>query len=130
LIGNYLNNSYLDNMTSASVVRWIARIVGIVVLAFLLFFVLADLLNKDSGDSPLPLQDKVAFIFFPLSTIVGLGLAWRWEGLGGLITIAGLIGLLTIRPDLFSSPLLMAIIAIPGLLFLLYWFLSRREATG
>jgi len=112
-------------MASTRVVRWTARIVSIIVLVFVLFFVIADLLDNYSVEDPLPLLDKVAFIFFPLSTIVGLCMAWRWEGLGGLIIIAGLIGLLTIRPDLLSSPLLLALIAIPGMLFLLYWYLAR-----
>ena len=71
--------------------------------------------------------------------VLGLAIAWRWEKLGGAINLVFLLGvivlLLITRPltDDFSRfviPYLMTIvIAIPGILFLVYWRRSRETPT-
>lgn len=111
------------------IVRWIARIWGSLSLAFLLFFVGAHLIGTLTGESePIgkfnSISEMISFAFFPVSIIIGLGVAWKWEGLGGLITIAGIIGLKIIRSDLIFDPIIDGLAA-PGLFYILYWFLSR-----
>jgi hypothetical protein len=71
--------------------------------------------------------------------VLGLGIAWRWEGIGGVIALvfqlSVFITLLIQRPikdDFYRSliPYLMSVvIAIPGILFILYWWRSRRNPT-
>jgi len=68
--------------------------------------------------------------------VLGLAIAWRWERLGGAINLVFLLAvivlLLITRPltDDFSRaviPYLMTIVvAIPGILFLVYWRRSRK----
>ncbi len=68
--------------------------------------------------------------------VLGLGIAWRWERLGGAINLvfqlAVILLLLITRPithDFLRSavPYLMSIvIAIPGILFLVYWWRTRK----
>ena len=68
--------------------------------------------------------------------VLGLGIAWRWEKLGGAITlffqITVILLLLITRPitqDFSRSafPYFMSmVLAIPGILFLVYWWRSRR----
>ena len=73
---------------------------------------------------------------FAILSVVGLGLAWRWEGVGGAIAVvfnlAGLPVLLIHWPLAHDFPrYLMApygvwmMIAIPGVLFLISWWRSR-----
>jgi hypothetical protein len=72
-------------------------------------------------------------------SVLGLGIAWRWEGLGGAIALvfqlSALLLLLIQRPitdDFYRSaiPYLMSmVITIPGILFLVYWWRSRRKST-
>ena len=113
----------------AIIIRWIARILSALFVVFILFFLLADLFGKEeTGGGVLSAKDGITFFFFPISTIVGLVIAWNWERMGGLITVLGLIGLVTIRPDLLSSFFLIGIVAIPGLLFILYWYLAREPS--
>ena len=114
---------------TATIILWIARIWGSLSLAFLLFMVGASVIgtytgggNPDGGFKST--SEMVSFLFFPLSVILGLGIAWKWEGLGGLITIGGIIGFHIIRPDLIFDFWIDGL-AIPGLLFLIYWFLSK-----
>jgi hypothetical protein len=82
----------------------------------------------------------------PLITYVGLalmvlgalalGIAWRWERLGGTIAVVSQLVFLTLSlikgpvsldPN-FVVPCLMSItIAIPGILFLVCWWRSRKR---
>jgi len=114
---------------TAQSIRWIARIWGSISLAFLVFFVGAHLIASLTGDGE-PLgkfnseSEMISFAFFPVSVIIGLGIAWKWEGLGGLITIAGIIGFHVMRPDLIFNVMIDGLAA-PGLFYILYWFLAR-----
>ncbi len=85
-----------------------------------------------------PLVEELPPILMFLS-VLGLGIAWRWERLGGEInlvfTLAVILLLLTTRPitqDFYRSaiPLAMSlVIAVPGILFLVSWRRSRRMPT-
>ena len=71
--------------------------------------------------------------------VIGLAIAWRWERLGGAINLVFLFGVLVVllitRPltddlSFVLIPYLMTIvIAIPGILFLVYWRRSRETPT-
>lgn len=107
-------------------IRWMARITGSLILAFVLFFVLAHIFGEEeSGSGFKNTSEAITFIFFPVSTVLGLGLALKWEGLGGLIVILGMIGLFIIRPDLLGPLFLIPLI--PGGLYSSYWLLSRNN---
>ena len=113
------------------IVLIIARVWGSISLAFLLFMVGAHLIGvlSGSGESGAGIQsanDVLSFIFFPVSIMVGLALALKWEGLGGIITIAGIICFHVLRPDLIFDPMIDGL-AFPGLLFILYWVLARKS---
>jgi hypothetical protein len=57
---------------------------------------------------------------------VGLGIAWKWEGFGGCIAIGGIICYQMIDPSI-SKLAGQLLFAVPGLLFILYWLLSRGQ---
>jgi hypothetical protein len=85
-----------------------------------------------------PLIEALPPILMFLS-VLGLGIAWRYEGLGGGITLVFLFAVLLLlliqRPlnhDFYRSaiPFLMSlVIAIPGILFLVCWWRSKRTPT-
>lgn len=109
----------------------IARIWGSLILLFLLFFVGAHVIGEqfapgETGDGGFKsLGEMLSFYMcFPVGTMIGLAIAWKWEGLGGLITTGGIIGLFIMRPDLISDLLFIGI-GVIGLLFLVYWVLAR-----
>ncbi len=117
------------------IIRWIARIWGSLSLVFMLVFVVAHLWAAITGKGE-PIgrfnstSEMVSFIFFPVSIMIGLAVAWKWEGLGGLIATGGIIVFQIMRPDLLLDAAINALAA-PGLLFLIYWLLSRnRTKTG
>ena len=71
-------------------------------------------------------KEMLIFFCFPISTIAGLALAWKREGLGGAITILGMLVLFVLRPDLLSARFIL-ILSAPGFLFLFYWFQSEKR---
>lgn len=111
----------------ATIIRLIARIWGTLILLFLLFFVGAHVLgaggNGDGGFNSAE-ERLIFYLTFPVGTMVGLALVWKWEGLGGLITTGSIISLFLLRPDLIYVPYFIGI-AITGILFLAYWVLAR-----
>ncbi|WP_445382971.1 DUF7670 domain-containing protein [Robiginitalea sp. IMCC43444] len=114
-----------NNLTTS--IRWIARISGSLILAFLLFFVLAYAFGEEeSSDGFRNTAEIISFVFFPISTVLGLGLALKWEGLGGIITVIGMIGLFITRPDLLGN-FYMAIPIIPGALYTAYWVMTKNK---
>ena len=106
--------------------RWTARITGSLILVFLLFFLFGHLFGDHGGKGFSSGKEILTFLFFPVSTIVGLALAYRWEALGGAITLVGMAGLFALRYDLLND-ILMFIPAIPGLLYFLSWWFSERN---
>jgi hypothetical protein len=108
----------------ATIIRWTARIWGSLSLIIMIFFVGAHLYGSITGKGESLGHTSISFLFFPISTIIGLAIAWKWDGLGGLITICGIIGFHIIRPDLLFS-LMIDGLAVPGLFFIIYWLLSR-----
>jgi len=77
---------------------------------------------------------------FMFLSVLGLGIAWRWERLGGTIAVifqlAALSLLLIDRPITHDFPhsaipyLMSMIIATPGVLFLACWWRSRKKAIS
>ncbi len=113
-----------DTKRIATIISWIARIWGTLSLVFMLFFVGAHLISSITGKGEALGHPSISFVFFPVSIIIGLIVAFKWEGLGGLITIAGIIGFHLLRPDLFLSPMIDGLAA-PGIFYIFYWVLSK-----
>lgn len=119
-----------DKIKIATIIRWIARIFGSLILAFFLFFIFAHIFGDDeSGNGFQNSKEVISFLFIPISILIGLTLAFKWEGLGGIITIAGMIGFFIVRPDLLNN-LFMAIPGIPGILYLVYWLMTKGKKSA
>lgn len=85
--------------------------------------------SEERGSGFQSTTEVFGFIFFPVSIMIGLALAWKWEGLGGIITTIGIISFHILRPDLIFDPMIDGL-AFPGLLFILYWILVRNAGDA
>jgi hypothetical protein len=121
--------------TNLSAIRWIARIIGTLFALFCLLYLssdLAEVLRPAQGIPPRPWNFlKIALAISFLSSIAGLILAFWKEGIGGLIAFAGMVLSLIImkfNPDANFNFTIFTLL-IPSLLYLLYWFLSRKSSV-
>ena len=122
-------------------IRWIARIWSLPIIVFALLFLVGsawDLATTGEADpyavEDYPPTEALPPIFMFLS-ILGLGIAWRWERLGGAIAIVFqlvvLILLLIQRPltqdfSRWAIPYLLSVVTIiPAILFLVSWWRSK-----
>jgi len=113
--------SYLVN-----IIRWIAKVWSVVNLVFVLIFIIGYALTP--GESLPKSREWLEFALFPTGVILGQLLAWKKEKLGGIITVGSFVSFylmeLIIKGRLPRGPYF-ALIAVPGLLFLICQFLSR-----
>ena len=116
----------LSKKRTLKIILWSARVLATLALAILLFMLFSDLFGMDAMTQSLTtLTEILTFICFPLSIIIGLLLAYKWKGLGGSISVIGMIGLHILRNDLISSVTINAF-AIPGLLYVIYSVWSKN----
>jgi hypothetical protein len=122
-------------------IRWIARIWSSPIIIYSLLLVAGyawNLVTIGVADPYAvegypPIEALPPILMF--LSVLGLGIAWRWERLGGAITLIFLLATLSllliqspITSDFYPSliPYFMSlVIAIPGILFLICWWRSR-----
>jgi hypothetical protein len=123
-------------------IRWIARIWSAVIIAFALMILIGYTTNRvTTGTADPHAEEDYPFIenlppIFMFLAIIGLGIAWRFEKIGGIINLffcSAIIPLLLFyRPitidSSFTFPFILVIlIAFPGILFLGCWWRSRKR---
>ena len=109
---------------------WTARILGLIILLFFLYFLIVYVLGIGHEAMSISTTTEVlTFVGFPICTVIGLALAWRYEGIGGALTVLGNLVLLILRPELFSR-IYLVVPLIPGILFIWIGVLKRLEQLG
>lgn len=129
---------------ATKLIRWTARIWGTLVIAFTLLILIGyawNLVTTGKAD-PNAVEDYPSIENLPpsfgLLSILGLGIAWRWEGIGGAITVAFSLAVLPLLlifwpvtgdfPRYLVAPYgTWMVIAIPGILFLMCWWRSKKR---
>jgi hypothetical protein len=121
----------LPSTRPATAIRWTARISGtFFMVVFLAFFVL-DCMQK--GRIPVR-SDRIPMMLFLFLTFIGLIIAWKLEGTGGIVALGSVIGfcILGLQTDLKAGAtiLLTGMYALPAFLFLVYWWQARRAFSA
>jgi hypothetical protein len=127
-----MNDSKAKPSTANLAIRWIARIWSIASVGFILLIAVGELLYPHAPP-PSSFRDLVGLFFFPFGTCVGMILAWRWEGVGGGVTVVSLLAfytLLRVIDGWFPRGPYFALVAMPGALFLLLWALALARKRG
>jgi hypothetical protein len=104
--------------------RWAARLAAIVCLAIVFLFFFGEGINLQEISA----REWVGLLFFPVGVFIGLVLAWQEEAIGGMITVASILGFYLIYGWLLSGSIRQGWaflpFLIPGALFLLYGIIS------
>ena len=118
------NQSSLESKTT-KVIRWIARILGLLLILLTLFFAIAESITEYNPTAePTPIVMILAGVFM----LGGLGLSWKWELIGVLISLVGFIGVGILNPDALMMPM-MYLFPLTAILFLICWWLSKSQST-
>lgn len=110
-------------------IRWTARIFGILLAIMVLTIAIGEGFFYPGDGLPNPFTQPLPVaieLFGMLAMWVGCILGWKWQGIGALLTIGGIIIFHVIEKRLWlmgAFPLF----DIAGILFLLCWWLSRAK---
>lgn len=137
-----MNTKYISDRATKWI-RWVARIWGALIVVYVLLMLIGYGWNwvTTGVADPHAVEDVPLITYVGLALMVlgalALGIAWRWERLGGTITVSSQLVFFTLHliegparlDPHFVVPCLMSIIvAIPGILFLVCWWRSRKRA--
>jgi hypothetical protein len=112
-------------------IRRIARIWSIIIIGLGVLMFIAEIIAAFTTESePYPFYENI-IPFTMFTAVVGLAVAWKWEGVGGAITIISVLAnlgvyLLTGRTAVGAVMVILIPLMIPGILFLVYWSQSRQ----
>ena len=119
---NYPNTLTID---SHLVLHWTARVLSLLSIGIILLFFIGEGFNP----TRLTAGEWALMLCFPLSVMVGLLVAWRYEVVGGLIAVGGLLSFYLVHAMLANGYLPRGwayfVFASPGFLFLLSALLLR-----
>jgi len=108
--------------------RWLARLTSLLSLGIVAMFLLAEPFNPRNVRP----REWVGFVCFPIGVMIGLIIAWWKEGLGATISISSLAAFYLVYEWLMGSNIhgpWFVIFASPAFLFLIAWFLSKRNLS-
>jgi hypothetical protein len=118
----------MKDTKALTILRWTARILSILSIGVVLLFMIGEGFNL-SG-----FKTKTFFmaLFFPIGFYLGMMVAWKREGLGGMITVASLAAFYIVHmitSTRFPKGPTLVILALPGFLFLVYGVWIRLKTN-
>ena len=105
------------------ILRWIARLSGLLIAGGYVLLVIGEFTNPHSG--PPPTFVEWVGIGLLTATCAGMLVAWRWELLGAILSLASLAAFTAVIH--FNRHTVHVVLAVPGVLFLADWLLRRRH---
>ena len=108
----------------ATILRWTARILGTVLVGLTLLIAIGEGMPNPFTQ---PFVIGIGFLALAL-VLLGILLAWRWEFLGGIMSLVGWVLFFLAERVSLRQSVFIALLGIPSLLFLGSWFLRCHYA--
>ena len=121
---------HLSNQSKlVSALGWVARIYGTFFFLFVLVFTVASLFGEEGPGTSVDVW--LEFLIYPVLFLVGLAMALKWPGIGGLLVTAIVLGIIVEEPAIRATDSMTLLQLAAGLLYLVYWYFARDAAdTG
>lgn len=97
---------------------------ALMILFFLFMFIGETFFTEKTGDALS--YNAILQLSFMAIGMIGLGLAWKWELIGGIIAIISFIVLAIINPKILKS-FIMLMYPLTAVLFIVLWSVSRDK---
>lgn len=132
-----MNRSAVDHSNrhagqETQVLRWIARIISILATATWMTIMLTNVLCEVVVGCITVTWETGFLVFLVAASVLSVIIAWRWEGIGGLVMVLwgfvlAIIAYVTSRPYQIFSMLVTGVpFMIAGSLFLASWWRSHK----
>ena len=112
-------------------VRWTARVLAVLLVGMVLWFLIADI--AEGGTNPVKLNLRDAFnLTWLFTACIGMVVAWRWPLIGGGITTAAILlyYAVSLVTGSFLNNLYFNLMLLAGILFMVSAFVRRRKSVG
>jgi len=109
---------------------WTARIWGLLILVITMLAIISHIIAPDTESGNYPPAENLIPVSIVIS-VLGLAVAWKWKLAGALINIGffclNLLIYWLIQGHFLPIPVILVLspIYIPGILFVVCWFLTR-----
>ena len=113
---------------TVKMVRWIARILSVLIILFWVIMIVGSFLESIRGghpSGPLSMHDRMGLTLM-FAWLLGLALAWKWELAGAALTLAAFL----IQAFFINWRVVAGLGMLPpitALLFLLCWWMGRQS---
>jgi len=114
--------------TSVRIVRWVARIWSLLSIILIGVTFVGELFSI-TGPTPTPIE-WLGLLFFPFGVLVGLGLGWWREGVGGATAVFSLFAFYMwdfVVSHSLPGGIFFLLLTAPAFLYLFVWQQMRQE---
>ncbi|NLO01930.1 MAG: hypothetical protein GX126_06385 [Bacteroidales bacterium] len=108
--------------------RWVLRVLSGLIIVFSLLMFIGETFFGENPGKPLT-ANAILQLSVAGAGLIGLGLAWKWELPGGIISVIAFIMLAIINPMVLQYTLLL-IWPLTAILFIVLWVISRKKMQG
>ena len=119
------NMAYFNEQLFLTVIRWTARILGLALVAPVVLFAVWAIGQDGFGAFTRPLHENLIEVALWVMTI-GVLTGWKWEGIGGLLTLGG-VAVLGMADYQFVPNIQVVVGTFVGLLYLVCWWRTSRN---
>jgi hypothetical protein len=109
--------------STIAIARWTARVLGTLLLVLVVLFAISE-------GVPNPFHQPLAVNLISLGMVMmltGLLAAWKWEGVGGFLVVAGWILVVIVNRGFRPNGIFEAFLIV-GILHVLCWWKSRDSS--
>lgn len=100
---------------------------GLIILFFLFMFIGETFFGEISEE---PMSTNAILQLSVLGVgLIGLGIAWKWELTGGIVSLVAFVVLVIVNPTVLESPL-MFVWPLTAILFIVLWAKGRNISSG
>ncbi len=100
-----------------------------IIVIFLVLMTIGYIVNPQGDGSGPTVTEGFGLAFFPIGLCVGYVIGWRWQLLGGAISLVCLAGFLLLMRERDMIPVI-SIVGIPAVLYVVYGVYRRRMPSG